>query len=343
MFFRALVLDPDVLSWPSFVALRLAWPDRSHDTNKEVSLTNSVSNISTEAPGVDLSPSSSQRSGGRTSNTGAFEKEFNSLFSQEARTTTVDGKTGGAVTELPGGSARPRVEGRTLSPRSNAERGPLSAPAPAAEGALSLFPDGFVRSVSTKAPEFLRFQSVPDAVKFPNGPYRQAPAEHGGEWWAVNPFTGSEPWLRMAALETSAVKQLPDGFVEVFGTRPTRSAYSDRAEFLQAEQVWEHNLKHFKGTGMPPDMDLAQLETARQVFQEWGLGEPVFQENNHGWRIRFPNSDAPAFGLNPNTAVTSPHLAVALYQVRLLQSGINPEVRHPWIPAHLTAGGTEAV
>ena len=68
-----------------------------------------------------------------------------------------------------------------------------------------------------------RYKEVPEHWRSPIGPYRQAPAEFGGEWWMVNPFTTEEPWRN----EAGPTEQLPDGFLEIFGPRPKVSDYLD--------------------------------------------------------------------------------------------------------------------
>jgi hypothetical protein len=76
-----------------------------------------------------------------------------------------------------------------------------------------------------------RFRQVPEDWKHPLGPYRQAPAEYGGEWWLVNPFTTDEPWVTQSVI---VERELPPGLVEVFGLRPRISDYSQatNAAFL---------------------------------------------------------------------------------------------------------------
>lgn len=151
----------------------------------------------------------------------------------------------------------------------------------------------------------------------------------------VNPFTGTEPWLRAGLPQGTAAETLPEGFEEVFGPRPTRQQYPDYFEFRLAEMGWEQDLKQFKRVGMPEGMDPAQLAASEQAFQEWGLGKPVFYEGGQGWRISFPESAVRGFEMNPQTALMAPHIVIATYQIRLLQQGSVPENLHPWIPPHL--------
>ncbi len=201
---------------------------------------------------------------------------------------------------------------------------------------------GFERSSSRIAPHLIRYTGVPDSAKFPAGPYYQAPAEAGGEWWLVNPFTGAEPWLRLErALTPPEEEVLPEGFADVFGPRPTRKLL-DYFEFRLAKMEWEHDLKFFKQAGIPEGLDETQLEAAKEAFAEWGLGEPVFYEGRYGWRVRFPESDVPGFEMNPNTAVQAPHVVIAKYQIRLIRQGTIPENLHPWVPPHQLTPGVEA-
>jgi hypothetical protein len=209
------------------------------------------------------------------------------------------------------------------------------------------FPDdsatGFERSSSRIAPHLVRYLSVPDAVKFPSGPYHQAPIDKGGEWWLVNPFTGREPWLRLEQVRESPTEEaLPEGFADIFGPRPTRNAFPDYFDFRLGKMEWEHDLKFFKQAGIPPGLDETQLQTAKEAFVEWGLGEPVFYEGRHGWRARFPDSEVRGFEMSPTTAVQAPHIVIAKYQIRLIQQGDTPQKPHPWLPPQILSPAEEA-
>ena len=65
------------------------------------------------------------------------------------------------------------------------------------------------------------YSEIPDHWKQPVGPYRQAPQEFGGDWWLVNPFTGSEPWNN----QPRPKEPLPEGFTSIFGPRPQLADY----------------------------------------------------------------------------------------------------------------------
>ncbi len=231
-----------------------------------------------------------------------------------------------------------------LAPRSHRSRAGGMPELTATPRGTNTGASGFVRSQSTVAPHLPRFESVPDTAKFPSGPYHQAPAEFGGEWWLVNPFTGSEPWLRVGLSQNPKTPEtLPDGFAEIFGPRPTRQQYPDYFEFRLAKLEWEQDLKHFKRAGMPEGLDLARLGASEQAFREWGLGKPAFYEGGHGWRIAFPEGEVPGFEMNPQTALQAPHIVIAKYQIRMLQQGIVPETVHPWVPPHLLTPVAEEV
>jgi len=190
--------------------------------------------------------------------------------------------------------------------------GELEAPPPAAESPISRVP---------------HFAEVPDSAKFPLGPYHQAPSEHGGGWWYVNPFTGDEPWLAasLSVEHPPPPPHAPEGFVELFGERPHSGNSAARAQ-------WEIDRGHFQGTGVPEGFTQEQTDRAAELFESWGLGRPVFYEGRYGWKARFPDSSIPGFEANPHTAIETPHLVVAGYQVRQTQQSAPPAVRHPFVP-----------
>ena len=148
-------------------------------------------------------------------------------------------------------------------------------------------PDGPPEPATTVQPFTPRYQDVPDAWKWPLGPYRQAPPEFGGEWWKVNPFTGPEPWRQV---EISPEPEIRDGFTEIFGTRPRASDFSSFRAHKAAELRWEQDLKFFQRSGIPEGYDQAQVELAAGVFEKWDMGRPVFYEGRYGWMARFPDS-----------------------------------------------------
>ncbi len=185
---------------------------------------------------------------------------------------------------------------------------------------------------------------VPDSWKFPEGPYHQAPAEYGGGWWQVSPFTGSEPW-KNAALQaqrkadgTAATAQkqdsYPDGFLEAF-PKPERSQYKSATEFRGAMGRWETDLKYFKQVGTPPGVSEAQINAASDIARQWGLGTPQIYEGRYGWAVRYPESQFPTFETNLNGLMNNIQQTVAQYQVKLIRSGVEPVTRHPMVPPHV--------
>ena len=182
-----------------------------------------------------------------------------------------------------------------------------------------------------------RYEDVPEWAKHPLGPYRQAPAEYGGEWWFVNPFTGPEPWIPRAS---QSEQVLPDGFAEIFGSRPQMRDYKSSNEFYAARLTWEQDLKFFRGAGVPEHLDVAEIERVGDIYEEWGMGRPLFYEGRYGWKVRFPDSHIPNFEANPEGMIRAPHVLVAQYQIRLIQKGTVPANPHPFVPPELFPGGT---
>jgi hypothetical protein len=199
----------------------------------------------------------------------------------------------------------------------------------------------FVRSSDPRAPHLVRFSHVPESAKYPAGPYKQAPPEAGGDWWFVNPFTGPEPWLQAEAFSQAEVvvepEPLPAGFVEAFGARPEREDFTSFMQFKTAVAQWEMDLSYYKGTGIPEGFNEEQVEAASSQFEAWGLGKPVFYEGRYGWQVTFPDSQLPSFETTASTALITPHMVIAQFQVRSIQEGITPGRFHPWLPEQLRA------
>lgn len=243
------------------------------------------------------------------------------------------GSTPTAVRDAPPHTRFTAVGAPGSSPTTNASEHP-TGPTPASAAAAVAIPGtSFVRSTDPAKPHLPRFVEVPESAQYPLGPYRQAPAERGGDWWLVNPFTGSEPWRALefangpakAALETEPP---PEDFVRIFGPRP---------ETRTASAQWEQDLSYFQGTGLPDGFDEAQLEAATAEFESWGLGKPVFYEGRYGWQVRFPDSQLPTFETTASTALLVPHIVIAEHQVRSIQEGLSPSRYHPWLPERLRA------
>ena len=182
------------------------------------------------------------------------------------------------------------------------------------------------------------FLSVAESLQHPNGPYRQAPAEHGGEWWLTNPFTGTEPWLTQGLLDPYAAPaetadpDLDPGFLAVFGPRPNRETHPNPLLRGAAVADWERNLEHFKGVGAPEGFTQEQVDAAGAVFEAWGLGKPLFYEGRYGWTAMFPSAGGDGFEASPYTTLEAPHLVVARYQVEMAERGGAPAERHPFVP-----------
>ena len=183
-----------------------------------------------------------------------------------------------------------------------------------------------------------RYTDVPEWAKHPLGPYRQAPPEYGGEWWFVNPFTGPEPWIPRASQNEQT---LPDGFAEIFGLRPQAKDYATNDEFHTARLRWEQNVKYFEGAGIPQGLEVAEIERVADIYEDWGMGRPVFYEGRYGWKVRFPDSQIHNYEANPGGMIKAPHVLIAQYQIRLLQKGTVPENPHPFVPPQLFPGGKE--
>jgi hypothetical protein len=174
----------------------------------------------------------------------------------------------------------------------------------------------------------VRPKEVPEAWKYLVGPYRQAPPEYGGEWWLVNPFSGSEPWLLLDR-KAPVPEVLPEGFERA---RPTWRAYPTRQAFQHDVVVWEQAKKNFIQAGVPPWAGERQLQIAEGALIAWGMGVPAYYEHSFwGWMARFVESKLPTFQMNAHTTIFHTHLVVPNYQVDLLQQGIEPEQRHPLI------------
>ncbi len=216
-------------------------------------------------------------------------------------------------------------EGATETPQAPAPSKPVSLSRPV--------PAGFTKTTDTTAPHLPRYRDVPQSAKYPLGPYQKAPQEYGGDWWLVSPFTGPEPWLALSAANNSSKAALetgpvPAGFEKVFGPRPDRGA---------AAAQWDQDLSNFQGTGLPEGFNEEQLAAANAEFEAWGLGEPVFYQGRYGWQVRFPDSPLSTFETTASTALLTPHIVIAEYQVRSIQEGIDLGRYHPWLPERLRA------
>ena len=189
---------------------------------------------------------------------------------------------------------------------------------------------GFFRSDDLEGP--VRFKEVPEWAKWPEGNFKQAPEELGGEWWKLTPFTSPQPWTSLQRPFVPEAEVLPDGYARLFGPRPQSNDYDNYMKFKVAEVQWEDALERFKGIGLPEGIDPVALAASTEVMLEWGLGEPFFYEDVNGWHAKFPDSANPDFEINPTTLLMAPHVTVARYQLGLIRLGTIPETLHPFIP-----------
>lgn len=182
-----------------------------------------------------------------------------------------------------------------------------------------------------------RFESVPDAAQWPQGPYKQAPGEFGGEWWLVNPFSGPQPWVRAAEIASDAgpvdAVQPSDDFLKLFGPRPERADSAGRGDYIVRTFVWERELANFEGVGIPDGFTEQQVRSAADDMKEWGMGEPVFYKSRDVWKARFPDSLLPKFEISPETAIKAPQVTAGVYHVQAILRGVEIENRHPLVPS----------
>lgn len=183
----------------------------------------------------------------------------------------------------------------------------------------------------------LKFKDVPETFKHPAGPYRQAPAEFGGEWWLVDLASGETPWLTEAH-----DPKYPDGFLLTFGPRPVLANYrglrNPRAAFEADKNRWEQDLRFTKQYGWPDwdEVTAATVEAVKQIAAVYDMGEPRPYLGRYDWRVRFPESKIQNFETSVFGVLHAFHQDVARYQSRLLQDfDYVPSPRHPWVPSHL--------
>lgn len=178
------------------------------------------------------------------------------------------------------------------------------------------------------------FKEVPDHWKAPIGPYRQAPEQFGGEWWLVNPFTTAEPWLTQTN-KGGKPETLPEGFVELFGPRPTAKDFPSHRNFQVALVEWKQDLEGFKQAGVPEWATAAEIESASELFEKWSMGAAGFYEGRFGWMAKFPDAELlPGYEAVAYTALMASHLVIARYQVDVsIRLDITLSPRHPFVPA----------
>jgi hypothetical protein len=116
---------------------------------------------------------------------------------------------------------------------------------------------------------------------------------------------------------------------------PSRRTGENGDAFVARLARWKQDLEFFQRIGSPDGADEAQIELASAAYEQWGMGRPVFYEGRYGWLARFPDSVIPEFEMDAASAVEAPHLAIARFQVRLLQQGQDLPAAHPFVPPHL--------
>ena len=191
----------------------------------------------------------------------------------------------------------------------------------------------------------LRLKEVPEHWKAPHGPYRQAPADYGSEWWLVTPFSAPKPWL-FADRKPEADK-FPEGFLKVFGPRPKWQDYRGNKGSLLAFQAavvqWEQELKFFKLVGQPEWAKPEQIAEAEEVLAAWLLGSPTFYEGQLGWMGRFLESEITDYDSSAWQIINYPHHVVSQYQITLYRvHGIKPPKWHPFVPPVIFMSEKEA-
>lgn len=181
------------------------------------------------------------------------------------------------------------------------------------------------------------FNDVPEHWKHPIGPYRQAPAEYGGRYWLVNPFTTDEPWLTQGAMPNAP--PLPDGFEAIFGPEPKAADFmhapSPSLAARQARDHWLQDLKYFKSAGPPEWLEESQEENINQTFHAWDMGIPRYYNGRYGHMGRFSDSAIRDFEAPAWTCLNGAHQLISGYQMRMIEMGQVPAKRHPFVPPHI--------
>jgi len=174
------------------------------------------------------------------------------------------------------------------------------------------------------------YPSVPEHWKNPFGPYRQAPAEFGGNWWYVSPFTGTEPWLTQGG--QVELPSYPAGFIDAFPKPSAKEFPKFGVSYQQAMSRWYDDLKYFKRAGLPEGFDTKAWDAARRLFIAWDMGEPMPFAGRYGFAVRFPNSLIPWFETSIMAAVEAAHHVIARYQISLRSAEVDVNKKHPFVP-----------
>jgi hypothetical protein len=172
------------------------------------------------------------------------------------------------------------------------------------------------------------YKDVPEHYKHPVGPYRQAPAEFGGEWWLVSPFSGPEPWARQARPD----KELPPGFEAIFGKRRDPRNYPSYQSYKVDQTIWDQELDNYVKPGPPDGVSQETVNNAANLTHEWGLGDLVFYLNKQpvlGWRAVWVSGPIQGFDLAADFVLNYTHHAIGIYQWEMLNRGITVPRIHP--------------
>ena len=184
------------------------------------------------------------------------------------------------------------------------------------------------------------FKEIDDKYKEPYGPYRQAPAEYGGEWWYMSPFGSLTPWLFQDGVPSKVA--YPEGFISLFGDKPMWKDFIGTGvgpfrRFKAAMGIWESELKYFKGLGLPEWVTSDQLIASNAVLLRWKIGLPEYYESRYGHLGRFIHSEVPDYDSSTYHIINFPHHLVAQVQIEMFSRGISVEKWHPFVPPGLVS------
>ena len=184
-------------------------------------------------------------------------------------------------------------------------------------------------------PLFGQYSDVPDAWKSGPpffGPYVQAPENCGAKWYPVSPFS-QQPWLRECSDFVDPKKRdLPAGFVDVFGPEPVRLAGESTFAYLPRLNKWLQDLQYFRSAGPASEFDAAAIADARRTYADWKISDPKFYTGRYGHMVRFVDEDR-QFGAHET--VFAPHYVIAYIQSKQLQEGKKLDRVHPYVPPFL--------
>lgn len=184
------------------------------------------------------------------------------------------------------------------------------------------------------------YSSIEDKYKEPNGPYRQAPEEYGGEWWYMSPFGSLKPWLH----QDSSIKKVeyPNGFVFLFGEKPLWKDFIGMGQgayrrYQGIVGIWERDLRDFKGLGLPEWITSDQIIATNEVLLRWKIGLPEYYESRYGYLGRLIHSEIPDYDSSTYHIINFPHHLVAQVQIEMFHRGIDVEKWHPFVPPGVVA------